>query len=423
MDKARWERIKRIFEEARELDPARREAFLSEECPDDPNLRSEIRSLLSQSAESQAQLESPAMELAARDLADEKATAPQPDLAGSSLLHYRIEAKIGEGGMGIVYRARDERLKRSVAIKALPHGLVLDRESRKRFIQEARAASALSHPNIITIHDIPSDGSRDFIVMEYIAGQTLDWKIGRKGMKLPELLKFAIQIADALAAAHAAGIVHRDLKPGNILVSDDGRVKVLDFGLAKLTERADEASRGSSSILLTEDGRIMGAAGYMSPEQAEGKPVDARSDIFSFGSLLYEMATGRRAFPGDSSLSTVAAILHREPAAMGGGTPAELEKIIRRCLRKDLSRRAQNIGDIRNALEELRESDKPGRSVGRMAFAAGMLILTILAAGGAYLLCPSRVPGIEAPRDRALDQLPGGTSRSKLFAGREQGGF
>ncbi len=352
MNPERWKQIKQVYGAAQELEPARREAYLIAACAGDELLLQEVRSLMAQDSASQEPLESPAMEVAARALAEDKSSRPGPDLVGRTILHYRIEEKIGEGGMGVVYRARDERLKRYVAIKTLPPELVTNPERKKRFVQEARAASALSHPNIITIHDVPSDGGNDFIVMEYLAGQTLDRKIGPKGMKVGDLLKYAVQIADALAAAHAAGIVHRDLKPGNILVSEDGRVKVLDFGLAKLTEREAKPGRESSISVLTEEGRIMGTAAYMSPEQAEGKPVDARSDIFSFGSLLYEMATGRKAFQGESSVSTLSAILNQEPGPMNGGTPAELEKIIRRCLRKDPARRPQHIVDVKMALED-----------------------------------------------------------------------
>jgi serine/threonine protein kinase len=298
MNPSRWEQIKRVYEAAAEQDPAERETYLAEACAGDEPLLREVRSLLNQGSASQDPLGSPAIEAAARVLVGDGSLRPLPDLVGSTVLQYRIEEKIGEGGMGVVYKARDERLRRHVAIKTLPHDLISNPERKKRFLQEARAASALSHPNIITIHDIPSDGGNEFMVMEYIAGQTLDRKIGRKGMKPAELLKYAVQIAVALSAAHAAGIVHRDLKPGNILVSDDGRVKVLDFGLAKLMEREGGPARESSISALTEEGRILGTASYMSPEQAEGRKVDERSDIFSLGSVLYEMATGTAGVPG-----------------------------------------------------------------------------------------------------------------------------
>ena len=220
-------------------------------------------------------------------------------MTGRTLLHYEILDKIGEGGMGVVYKARDTHLDRLVAIKFLPPDKITDPERRARFVREAKAASALHHPNIVTIHDVASDSGHDFIVMEYVAGKTLGQLIGRKGLKLNDAIRYGIQIADALARAHAAGIVHRDIKPSNILVDELGAVRIVDFGLAKLTESAP-AREGATLALSakTEDGRIIGTASYMSPEQAEGKPVDARSDVFSFGAVLYEMLSGQRAFRG-----------------------------------------------------------------------------------------------------------------------------
>ena len=235
-----------------------------------------------------------------------------PGLAGQTLLHYRILEKIGEGGMGAVYKAQDTHLDRMVAIKVLPHEKMTDPERKQRFIQEAKAASSLNHPNIIIVHDIASDGGVDFIVMEYVDGKTLDQLIGRKGLRLNEALGYAAQVADGLAKAHAAGIVHRDLKPTNIMVTDEGRVKILDFGLAKLTEELEPGEFGPTATLgrpdrpRTEEGFILGTMAYMSPEQAEGKKVDSRSDVFSFGSVLYEMLTGQKAFHRDSRIATLA---------------------------------------------------------------------------------------------------------------------
>jgi Tol biopolymer transport system component/predicted Ser/Thr protein kinase len=277
-------------------------------------------------------------------------------MIGQTLGHYRIEAKLGEGGMGVVYRAHDTHLDRPVAIKVLPSERVSDLGRKHRFAQEAKAASALNHPNIITIHDISSDQAVDFIAMEYVAGKALDQVIGNKRVPLRDTLKYAVQIAEALTAAHQAGIVHRDLKPANIMVTEKGLVKVLDFGLAKLTELAEAA--GDATVTLeprTEEGTIVGTVAYMSPEQAEGKRVDARSDVFSFGSVLYEMVTGRRAFHGDSKLSTLTAVLHHEPEPIGPEAPAELNRIIARCLRKDPARRFQHMEDLKVALEELKE--------------------------------------------------------------------
>src|SRR5438270_417628 len=236
-------------------------------------------------------------------------------MVGRTISHYEILEKVGEGGMGVVYKALDGRLDRLVALKVLPPQKVADSDRKRRFVQEAKAASALNHPNIITIYDIGSADGIDFIAMEFVAGKTLDRCIPRHGWRLDEALKYSVQIADALVAAHKAGIVHRDLKPGNVMVTEHGLVKVLDFGLAKLTESTAPADEATTRMLkpTTEEGAIVGTVSYMSPEQAEGKKVDARSDIFSFGAVLYEMVTGRRAFQGDSRLATLTAILHGEP--------------------------------------------------------------------------------------------------------------
>jgi serine/threonine protein kinase/WD40 repeat protein len=284
-------------------------------------------------------------------------------MIGQTLGHYRIESKLGEGGMGVVYKARDAHLDRLVALKVLPPERVTDRERKERFVREAKAASALNHPNIITIYDIDEANGVLFIAMEYVAGRTLDDLASRRGLKLSESLKYAVQIADALAKAHAAGIVHRDLKPSNVMVNEDGLVKILDFGLAKLTAN-DEQERDNAATRtlgqLTEQGAVLGTLSYMSPEQAEGRRVDARSDIFSFGSVLYELVTGERAFQGETRVSTMAAIVSRDPKPLTG-VPHDLEKIIARCLRKDLDRRFQHMDDVKIALQEVKEESESGR--------------------------------------------------------------
>jgi len=308
-------------------------------------------------------------------------------MIGQALGHYRIEAKLGEGGMGVVYRAFDTHLDRPVAIKILRADATTSPERRRRFQQEAKAASALNHPHIVHIYDIGSSGGMDYIAMEFVDGKTLDRLIGKSGLALRDTLKYAIQVADALARAHAAGIVHRDLKPANIIVGEDGRVRLLDFGLAKLMETtvepAVDSEAGTATITAREDvqteaGTIVGTVAYMSPEQAEGKKVDARSDIFSFGLLLYEMVAGRRPFGGANKISTLAAILHKEPPALAEfalDLPAELDKIISRCLRKDPDRRAQHAGDIKLALEELRD-DCASDQLSRASQAAGQAAAT-----------------------------------------------
>jgi Tol biopolymer transport system component/predicted Ser/Thr protein kinase len=288
-------------------------------------------------------------------------------MIGRTVLHYQIVETLGRGGMGVVYKARDTHLDRFVAIKVLPPEKVADPERKRRFVQEAKAASALNHPNIVHIYDIAETDEIQFIAMEYVPGKTLDQLIGRKGLRLNETLKCAVQIVDALAKAHSAGIVHRDLKPSNVMVTNDGLVKVLDFGLAKLTEHV---SGGGETATIraderpdTAEGAIVGTVAYMSPEQAEGKPVDARSDLFAFGSLLYEMVTGQRAFHGDSKLSTLSAILKEDPKPVSAvvDAPRDLEKIIVRCLRKDPSRRYQHADDLKVALLELKEESDSGK--------------------------------------------------------------
>jgi len=285
---------------------------------------------------------------------------------GKTLGHYRITEKLGSGGMGVVYKARDLHLDRFVALKVLPPEKVADAERKRRFTQEAKAASALNHPNIVHIYDITADQDVDFIAMEYVEGKTLEQMIGRRSLRLNDTLKYAVQIADALAKAHAAGIVHRDLKPANVMINEDGTVKVLDFGLAKLTEhvQGDEFATTATAEAVTEKGAIVGTVAYMSPEQAEGRPVDPRSDIFSFGSVLYEMVTGRRAFQGESKIAILSGILNQEPSPVSevsGGTPQELERIITRCLKKDPSRRFQAMPDLKVALEELKEESDSGK--------------------------------------------------------------
>jgi hypothetical protein len=278
----------------------------------------------------------------------------------TKLGRYEIVASIGAGGMGEVYKARDTGLDRIVAIKILPPDWVADPERKRRFVQEAKAASALNHPSIVTVHDIGCDGGIDYMVMEWVDGRTLAALIAAKQFKLPDLLKHAVQAADALAKAHAAGIIHRDLKPSNIMVSRNGVVKILDFGLAKLTERSEV---GEDDTTLprspkTDAGTVIGTAPYMSPEQAEGKPVDFRSDIFSFGSVLYTMIAGRPPFRGGSNISTMAAIIKERPRPLSEfvpETPSELERIIHSCLQKDPDRRIQHMDDLKVALQELYE--------------------------------------------------------------------
>ena len=288
-----------------------------------------------------------------------------PLAPGTRLGPYQIQSSLGAGGMGEVYRAEDTRLGRSVAVKTLPADKLADEERKRRFLGEARAASALNHPNIVVLHDIAEADGAEFLVMELVPGQPLADCIPKKGLRLNEALRYGIQIADALAAAHAAGIVHRDLKPGNVMVRPDGTVKLLDFGLAKLVEpeRPGEADATRTVATASAQGTIAGTVPYMSPEQAEGKPLDGRSDIFSLGSVLYEMLTGQRPFAASSPMSTLSAVLTAEPTPLtqlAPHLPGEVERVVRRCLRKDPGRRFQTAQDLKVALQELLEESDSG---------------------------------------------------------------
>ena len=350
MGPERWQQVERIYHEVTARPSEERAHLLNRECAGDAELRAEVERMLAFESRATEFLEAPAMEVAARALA-----AVAPLHPGSLFGSYKIVALLGAGGMGEVYKARDTRLNRTVAIKVLPAAASNEEDRRKRFLQEARAASALKHPNIVTLHDILSEGGRDALVMEYVEGRTLEEKIEGKELPLREALHYAIQIAGALAAAHAAGIVHRDVKPGNIIVTGDesgtGTVTVLDFGLAKFTRGEAEHTQ----TFETSDRRIVGTVAYMSPEQAEGRKVDARSDTFSFGVVLYEMLTGRKAFLRDTTTSTLAAIL-RDDFEPPAGVPESLRTLLARCLRKDPAKRAQSMADIKILLEEIREA-------------------------------------------------------------------
>ncbi len=277
---------------------------------------------------------------------------------GNKLGPYEVLEPIGKGGMGEVYKARDTRLHRTVAIKILPSDKVVDPNRKRRFIQEARAASTLNHPNIITLYDIASDGSIDYLVMEHVPGRSLDTFIAPKALPIAEVIGYIKQIAAALAAAHAAGIVHRDIKPANVMIASDGQVKVLDFGLAKLAEPAPEPDGETltSETALTDVGVIMGTAAYMSPEQASARPVDQRTDIFSLGVMLYEMLAGRKPFSGKSQIDTMHAIINDSPPPLTG-YPSELQDILDRALAKDPKDRYHHAADL--ALDLTRLAGRP----------------------------------------------------------------
>jgi Tol biopolymer transport system component len=288
-------------------------------------------------------------------------------MIGTLLGHYRILELLGTGGMGQVYLAEDTRLQRRVALKVLARELALDPDRRERFEREARAAAALNHPNIVTIHSVEEADGVPFLTLELIDGQTLEQVIPPEGLPLDRVLDLSIPMTDAVGSAHQRGITHRDLKPANVMLTRDGRVKVLDFGLAKLKEDARVAAEaGMPTAALTSEGRIVGTVAYMSPEQAEGKPVDQRSDVFSLGVVLYEMATGGRPFKGDTHMSILSAIIKDTPAPIAEvrrGLPRELSKIINRCLAKDVEDRYQTAKDLRNDLRALKNELTSGEIV------------------------------------------------------------
>src|SRR6185295_14141989 len=278
------------------------------------------------------------------------------------LLHYRIVSKLGAGGMGEVFLAHDTKLDRKVALKMLREEFAVDGERMRRFVQEAKAASALNHPNIITIYEIGEAGNKHFIATEYIDGETLHSRLCRETMPLSSVLDAAVQIASALEAAHAAKIIHRDIKPENVMIRPDGVVKLLDFGIAKVAEPAPVSGVDQEAVTTimggTSPGFIVGTAAYMSPEQAKGLLVDARTDIFSFGVLLYEMVTGEKAFEGETAMDVIGAIMHKEPLPVRQLTPeapAEIERIINKLLRKDSNERYQTVKDVLIDLKDVRK--------------------------------------------------------------------
>src|ERR1044072_2035358 len=347
MTPERWQQVKEIFNSAITYRPEERSSFISNACSGDEELRNEVESLIASHEQSGSFIDQPAFEAAASLLTREKIELNSGQLIGS----YEVVSFISRGGMGEVYLAEDKRLGRKVALKLLPASFTTDDDRLRRFEQEARAASALNHPNIITIYEITKAAGSHVIATEFVEGETLRSRLNRSALSLAETLHIAMQVADALSAAHKAGIIHRDIKPENIMLRPDGYVKVLDFGLAKLSEQASPAVAAEAPTIQvrTGSGIVIGTAGYMSPEQARGLSVDHRSDIFSLGAVIYEMLARRKPFEGETPSDTMAAILKTEPpplAWVAPGVPSELIRIVNKSLRKDREERYQVVKDI-----------------------------------------------------------------------------
>lgn len=351
----RWATMKRLHQAALDRQPSERAAFLAEACAGDEALRREVESLLTYEADAAPFLESPAVEVIARR-ASQEISLP---LVGRTLGHYHVQSLLGTGGMGEVYLARDPRLERVVALKILPP--TLDADRMQRFTHEARAASALNHPNVAIVHDIgESDGVR-FIVMEYVGGKTLAETIADAPLAGPAIVDIAVQVADALDAAHSNGITHRDIKPANLMLTPRGLVKVLDFGIAKTVPRerlspTTEPMAGTQTAV----GFVIGSVPYMSPEQVLGREVDHRSDFFSLGVTLYELTTGRHPFAGATATETMGRILHAQPepiTALDIAIPSEFERITNKCLEKDAARRYQSARELLADLRQLQQHD------------------------------------------------------------------
>src|SRR5947209_10994110 len=357
MHPGRWQQIDQLFHSALGQEPNRRAAFLVRECAGDESLRSEVEALISSHEQAESFIETPASDLAAELLAKGQTGLT----AGQAVGPYRVVSVLGVGGMGEVYLAQDTRLGRQVALKLLPPQFTMNADRVRRFEQEARAVSALNHPNIVTIHEIGRDDGSRFIVTEFVQGQTLRQRMAEAALGLAAALEVATQVASALAAAHAAGIVHRDIKPENVMLRADGYVKVLDFGLAKLTEARSPAGDAEQSTLVkvqTKAGVVMGTATYMSPEQARGLGVDARSDIFSLGVVLYEMIAARPPFDGDTISDVIATLLKEEPPPLSQyapDVPVELEWIVKKALAKDREERYQTARELQIDLKRLKQ--------------------------------------------------------------------
>jgi serine/threonine protein kinase len=432
MNANRWKKIKEVYDRALDLRGEERAGFLAEACAADPVLHAEVDSLLRAHEQAGSFLDEPVCQPAA----ESTTTCQGEGLVGQALGHYQLVGLLGRGGMGEVYSAQDTRLNRMVALKILPAGMATNQDRMRRFTREAKAASALMHPNVATIYDIGKHGGTSFIAMEYIEGQTLAAGISGRPLEVGEIVEITIQVADALGEAQSKGVTHRDIKPSNIMLTARGQVKVLDFGLAKITRPEWQAvSSDLSTASRTETGLVIGTAPYMSPEQALGQEVDHRSDIFSLGVLMYEMTAGCRPFTGASATEIIDRILHAQPERLvryNEHAPAELERIVNRCLEKERERRYQSAGELLQDLRKLRRELESGKAVTlavswererrlramRRLFAISTLVAVVT--GLIYLLLLRTSPTTITPNIRSVAVLPlenlSGDSSQEYFA-------
>jgi len=363
MTATEWQRVREIFFEALRVDAGERSRYLDDACGDNTELRAEVESLLSSVDESKSFLEQPAA-------ANATTIGPDSQLGiGQKISHYKIVSHLASGGMGEVYLAEDQNLRRKVALKVLPAQAFPDSDLLRRFKSEANAVSALNHPNILTIFDFASENGVHLLVSEYVEGETLRERIGRARLTVREAMELSVQIGSALEAAHGAGIIHRDIKPENLMIRSDGYVKVLDFGLAKLTDAARPDENAETLLqVLSRPGMIMGTAKYMSPEQARAKEVDPRSDIFSFGIVLYEMLAGQPPFMGDTTADVIVSILQVDPppvSRVNTDTPLELSNAIKKALSKEPAERYQTAGELLSELKAILKKIEIGSAVGQ----------------------------------------------------------